>query len=68
MAHRDRKDPALCQKLLLFYDFIYLLVRDRERGRDIGRERSRIPVRSLTWDSIPGPQDHDLNQKQTFNP
>ena len=29
-------------------------MRDRERGRDIGRGRSRLPTRSLMCDSIPG--------------
>ena len=29
-------------------------MRDTERGRDIGRRRSRIPVGSPMWDSIPG--------------
>ena len=37
--------------------------RERERGRDIGRGRSRLPVGSLMWDWIPGPRDHDVNQK-----
>ena len=36
--------------------------RHTERGRDIGRGRSRLPVVSLMRDSIPGPQDQDLNQ------
>ena len=39
---------------LRFYLFIH------ERGRDIGRGRSRLPVGSLLQDSIPGPQDHNL--------
>ena len=44
--------------------FIYLFMRDREteteRGRDTGRGRSRLHAGSLTWDLIPGPQDHAL--------
>ena len=42
--------------------FIYLFMRDteRERGRDAGRGRSRLPAGSPMWDSIPGPWDHDL--------
>ena len=35
-------------------DFIYLFIRDRERGRDIGRRSSRLPMGSLMWDLIPG--------------
>ena len=34
--------------------------RERERGRDTGRGRSRLHAGSLTWDSIPGLQDHTL--------
>ena len=33
---------------------------ERERDRDTGRGRSRLHARSLTWDSIPGLQDHTL--------
>ena len=34
-------------------------MRDTEReGRDTGRVRSRLRAGSLTWDWIPGPQDH----------
>ena len=36
---------------------------ERERGRDTGRERSRLHTGSLMWDSIPGLQDHTLSQK-----
>ena len=42
-------------------------MRDTKRGRDIGRGRSRLPVGSLMQDSIPGPWDHDLSQRLTFN-
>ena len=48
-------------------DFIYLLMRDRERGRDIGSGRRRLPTGSLMWDSIPGLWDHDLSQRQMLN-
>ena len=37
----------------------------RETGRDIGRgERSKLLEGSPMQDSIPGPQDHDLSQRQ----
>ena len=39
-------------------DYIYLFM----RGRVIGRGRSRLPVGSLTWDSIPGSPLHILSQ------
>ena len=40
---------------------------ERERGRDTGRERSRLHAGSLTWDSIPGLQDLALCQRQVLN-
>ena len=50
-------------------DFIYLFVHERhtERERDVGRGRSRLPVRSLMWDLIPGHRDHALSQRQMLN-
>ena len=45
--------------------------RERERGRDTGRGtgrgRSRLHAGSPTWDSIPGLQDHALDQRQALN-
>ena len=35
-------------------------MRDRKRGRDTGRGRSRLCAGSLMWDSILGLQDHTL--------
>ena len=37
---------------------------ERERGRDIGRGRSRLHAGSLVWDSIPGLQDHAVDCRQ----
>ena len=48
--------------LCFLKEFIYLFIRDRERGRDIGRGRSRVPVGNPMKDSIPGPQDHDWSE------
>ena len=42
-------------------------MRDRERGRDIGRGRSMLHAGSLMWDLIPGPQDQDLSRRQMLN-
>ena len=42
-------------------------VRERQRGRDTGRGRSRLPAGSPVQDSIPGACDHDLTQRQTLN-
>ena len=52
-----------------FKDFIYLFIHEkhRERGRDIGRGRSRLPTESLIWDWMQGPQVHNLSQRQTLN-
>ena len=47
--------------------FIYLFMRYTERGRDIGRGRSRLPVGSLMWGLILGPQDHALSQRPMLN-
>ena len=41
--------------------------RERERGRDTGRGRSRLLAGSPMWDLIPGPQDHTLSWKQMLN-
>ena len=49
-----------------FYLFIHERHRERDReterqrGRNTGRRRSRLHAGSLTWDSIPGLQDHTL--------
>ena len=48
-----------------FKDFIYSW--DTQRGRDTSRGRSRLPVVSSTQDLNPGPRDHALSQRQTFN-
>ena len=48
--------------LIAFKDFIYLFMRDR--NRDTGRGRSRLPVGSPMRDSIPRPQDHNLSQSK----
>ena len=50
---------------LRFYSFIHQ--RCRERGRDIGRGRSRLPAETPKQNSIPGPWDHALSQRQTLN-
>ena len=54
-----------------FFKRFYLFMSDREReterGRDTGRRRSRLPAGNPMWDSIPGPRDYDLSQRQTLN-
>ena len=59
----------VCYYLLRIFFNIYLFIidRERERGRDTGGGRSRLHARSLTWDSIPGLQDRALGQRQALN-
>ena len=54
---------------LIDYDFIYLFMKDTHthRGKDTGRGRSRLHAGTPMWDSIPGPQDHALGQRQVPN-
>ena len=40
--------------------------RERERQRHKQREK-QLHAGNLTWDSILGPQDHTLSQKQMLN-
>ena len=40
---------------------------EREGGRDTGGKRSRLHAGSLTWDLIPGLQDHALGERQALN-
>ena len=42
----------------LLLSFIYLSMRDTERGRDTGRGRSRVPVGSPMWTKSPDPGSH----------
>ena len=60
--------------VLFFYfyvlkDFIYSFIheRHRERGRDLGRGRSRLLTGSPMWDSTPESRDHALSQRQMLN-
>ena len=49
--------------IFFFKDSLYLFERERERER----EKSRLHAGCLTWDSIPGLQDHTLGQRQALN-
>ena len=59
----DQLPKFLYQFILSLFlkDFIYLFMRDTQRKTDTGRGRSRLPVRILMRDLIPGPRDHDLS-------
>ena len=54
-----------CAIFKRFYLFIH--ERHKERGRDTGRGRGRVPVGSLMQNSIPGLRDHALSRRQTLN-
>ena len=58
----------LDSKVFFFLRF-YLFIHERhtERDRDTGRGRSWLPVGNLMWDSIQGPQDHNLSQRHRLN-
>ena len=47
--------------------YLYIHERHREGGRDTGRGKSRLPAVRLMQDSISGPWDHALTQKQMLN-
>ena len=47
-----------------FFKTLFIHETGRERGRDLGRGRSRLPVGSPIWDLIPGPRYHSLSQGQ----
>ena len=65
----SRKKLFLGGKILFVLKilFIYLFMRHRETGRDLGRGRNRLPAGTPIQDSIPGPWDHDLAQRQALN-
>ena len=59
---------SLLTSLNIFFKilFIYSWETKKERGRDTGRERSRLHAGSPIWDSIPGLQDHAPGQRQVL--
>ena len=66
--HQTAKPPR-DPPVNFFKKRLYLFIHERrtERGRDIVRGRTRLALGSLTQDSVPGPQDHDLSQRQMLN-
>ena len=62
------KDSSLSEDFCLqHFFFLNLFMGGTQRGRDKGRGRSRFPAGSPRWNSIPGPWDADLSQRQTLN-
>ena len=67
MCVESSQDSVLFKKF--FKNILFIcLKKKRERGRDVGRERSRLPTGSPTRDWIPGPQDYILGQRQMLQP
>ena len=48
-----------------FYFYFFLFIRDTERQRH--RQRGAPPVGGPMQDSVPGPRDHSLSQRQKLN-
>ena len=46
---------------------VFMYSQETERGRGIGRGRSRFPVGSPVWDSTPGSWNHNLSQSQMLH-
>ena len=67
----DQNKLVFIELILSVYSFfktiLFIYSWERERGREIGRGRSRLPSGSLMWDSISGLQDHALSQRQVLN-
>ena len=53
--------------LLRLFIHSFILKRQRQRGGDIGRWRSRLLKGSPIWDLIPELWDHTLSRRQTLN-
>ena len=51
----------------IFKKFIHKRHTQRERDKDIGRERSKLHTGSPMWDSILGLLDHALGRRQALN-
>ena len=53
-------------KGVCLFKISFIHERHKERGRDIGRGRSRLPAGNPIQDWIPGPWDHTLSRRQTL--
>ena len=67
----DLSSPDSSPFFHISFFFVYFLKRfylfTPERHRDIGGGRSRLPRGEPEQDWIPGPQDHDLSERQRLN-
>ena len=57
----------LCMNCSVFLKILFICSWETQRGRDIDRRRSRLPVGSPMQDSIPGPWDHNSSQREMLN-
>ena len=60
-------DVFLGLPFFFFLRFTYLFIYSFMKDRETGRESSRLHAGSPMWDSISGPQDHALGQRQAPN-
>ena len=71
ILERFKEQSCIFQMTFFFFNFFFLFIydshRERERQRHRQREKQAPCTRSLTWDSIPGLQDHALGQRQAPN-
>ena len=63
--HWQKPILKVSQGQLFFFLRFYLFIHERHRDRQ--KEKQAFLRGGLMWDSIPGPQDHALNQRQTLN-
>ena len=67
----SKKFPQFSKMFFSFFKILLIYLREREstqRERET-EEQKHTPcwARSLMWDSIPGPWDHDLSRRQMLN-
>ena len=58
---------TLLTNLIYFFKILFIYSWQTHRKRQRHRGRSRLHAGSPMWDSIPGPQDHALSQRQMLN-
>ena len=67
VAESPSSNRELMDTFFFFFKILFIHERQRERGGDTGRGRSRFPVGSPMQDLISGSRDHSLSPRQTLN-